>query len=135
MRALLAVLLSVLVAGCASPRVAPPDASTSGEAPLERESFLLLPIEESAPFRLRATVASESGVPIDAWLLEGDACSPFAQPRYDATAGFLARDSGVVEMRTSAAKACLVLDNAADDWGGAHPSRDVNVTYTLDVWR
>lgn len=141
MRALLAfgLALTVLLAGCAAPERSPydraPDSTHESSAPLETNAFLLLPVDQPRPFHLRASVASESGAPIDAWILVGDACSIGPSgPAFEGVANVTGVSNGTLARDVPGTKACLVLDNSEDAYGGASPTGAVNVTYRIDVW-
>lgn len=134
----LPLALSILLAGCASSSrdagETAPDGTMTDTAALEPEAFVLLPILEDGPFRLRATVSSD--VPIDAWLLEGDACRAiFSLPQHDPTDALQAQVAGVLERDVSVSNACVVLDNSRDEHGGAAPTGHARVNYTIEVWR
>lgn len=136
-RALLVLLLLLPLAGCAAnEREGPPDATVEDEATLVNDSFLVLPIDESKGFHMRANVSSEGGARFDAWILTADDCSVvLGRPRFDATAAARAVANATLARDVDTARGCLVLDNSEDDFGGAVPEGEVRVRYRIEVWR
>lgn len=134
-RALVALLLASLAAGCAGATYdRPADDSSEQPVKLANDSFFIALFELDRPSHVRIDVATVSGGAVDVWLATGAMCDAFAHGGFEPTRTAFATTNATLEVDLPRGRGCVPIDNTDIAPGLANATGPVEASYRLQVW-